>query len=798
MTAPARRGRPPTSAGSGTINQDSPLVADRLPLFAVADGMGGHQGGEVASAHRRRAPSTSRVDEPTARRARRPASSWPTAPSSDAPSTDPTLRGMGTTLVRHRPARRRRGQDEIGWVNVGDSRIYLFRDGELIQLTDDHSLVERARAGGPASPPRRRRSTRSATSSPGPSASTPRSHVDSSTVIPFAGRPLPALQRRPVQRGRRRPIAAVLRRLADPTTPPTSWCAWPTSTAAATTSPCVVVDVVDDDDRAALGVAPRSADEPARPRRRAVPGRPTSSRPPSRRGREPRPPRADDARRRRRRPRRDRGRHVTWRVVAFVARRCSSSLGVGLRRDRLVRPQHLLRRLRRRRRSPIYQGRPGGVLWFDPTLEERPTSTLERRPARRAQVDDVDVEHELGSLGRRPVATSTTLRASTTTTTDDARPRRPRPPTTDDDHATDRRRRRAADQPPMIERLAPQHRARPDRPRRASSPAAPTRWPASADGVASRPTSCPFLGIVLGLFVAAHLATRRLAPAPTACCSRWPRCSTASATCSSPASTSDLAGLPGDVDRRRHRRLHRSRCSSCAGPATSSATATRSCSSASALLLLPLVPGVGRDDQRRPHLGRASGRSTSSPASSPRSPWPSSSPPTWSRSASCSRMATWPRFRPIACPTRKHLGPVLLAWGVVARRDDRREGPRLVAAVLRPVRGDALGRHRAARRTSASAAACSPPAPYVRLARRSATCRTASTIWLDPWTDASGDGFQVVQSWFALAWGGVAGTGPRPRQPRPHPRGRDRLHLRRHRRGARPARRAPRCSSPSC
>jgi peptidoglycan glycosyltransferase len=33
------------------------------------------------------------------------------------------------------------------------------------------------------------------------------------------------------------------------------------------------------------------------------------------------------------------------------------------------------------------------------------------------------------------------------------------------------------------------------------------------------------------------------------------------------------------------------------------------------------------------------------------------------------------------------------------------------------------------------------------------------SIWLDPWQDASGDGFQVVQSWFALAWGGLSGTG---------------------------------------
>jgi peptidoglycan glycosyltransferase len=33
------------------------------------------------------------------------------------------------------------------------------------------------------------------------------------------------------------------------------------------------------------------------------------------------------------------------------------------------------------------------------------------------------------------------------------------------------------------------------------------------------------------------------------------------------------------------------------------------------------------------------------------------------------------------------------------------------------------------------------------------------SIWLDPWSDAQGDGFQVVQSWFALAWGGIGGTG---------------------------------------
>src|SRR5881275_2757477 len=54
-------------------------------------------------------------------------------------SDDPDLRGMGTTLVAIAPVEE---DDLIAWVHVGDSRIYLFRDGELDQLTEDHSLVE--------------------------------------------------------------------------------------------------------------------------------------------------------------------------------------------------------------------------------------------------------------------------------------------------------------------------------------------------------------------------------------------------------------------------------------------------------------------------------------------------------------------------------------------------------------------------------------------------------------------------------------------------------------------------------
>ena len=59
-------------------------------------------------------------------------------------------------------------------------------------------------------------------------------------------------------------------------------------------------------------------------------------------------------------------------------------------------------------------------------------------------------------------------------------------------------------------------------------------------------------------------------------------------------------------------------------------------------------------------------------------------------------MATWPRFRPML-PDPKHLGPVVLAWVRRDRRHDRREGPRIVAAVLHAVRRDALGGDRARR-----------------------------------------------------------------------------------------------------
>ena len=114
-------------------NEDSYMVQD--PLFAVADGMGGHQGGEVASSL---ALETLKqiTDEPESELA---------GVVQEAnrvvfrkASQDPGLAGMGTTLTAVL------GEGEaLRLAHVGDSRAYLLRDGELKRITKDHTIVER-------------------------------------------------------------------------------------------------------------------------------------------------------------------------------------------------------------------------------------------------------------------------------------------------------------------------------------------------------------------------------------------------------------------------------------------------------------------------------------------------------------------------------------------------------------------------------------------------------------------------------------------------------------------------------
>lgn len=118
-------------------NQDAPIVSEKLRLYGVADGMGGHKGGEVASTNARddllrelegKTPSVATLSGAIEEVNRQ---------IYHQQEHDDALTGMGTTL-------------SVLWMSdnfvyighVGDSRVYLLRDGEFKQMTLDHSLVE--------------------------------------------------------------------------------------------------------------------------------------------------------------------------------------------------------------------------------------------------------------------------------------------------------------------------------------------------------------------------------------------------------------------------------------------------------------------------------------------------------------------------------------------------------------------------------------------------------------------------------------------------------------------------------
>ncbi|MBA2241249.1 MAG: Stp1/IreP family PP2C-type Ser/Thr phosphatase, partial [Solirubrobacterales bacterium] len=124
-----------------TANEDSFFVDS--PLFAVADGMGGAQAGEVASrtavesihpGERRDAAPETYLREIVATANGR---------INQLATSDSNLAGMGTTFTVALV-----DEDEVSIAHVGDSRAYRYRDGELTRLTSDHSLVEELRREG--------------------------------------------------------------------------------------------------------------------------------------------------------------------------------------------------------------------------------------------------------------------------------------------------------------------------------------------------------------------------------------------------------------------------------------------------------------------------------------------------------------------------------------------------------------------------------------------------------------------------------------------------------------------------
>lgn len=377
-----------------TNNEDGLIASDHL--FAVADGMGGHQGGEVASDTALRTLERA-FAEPTAEGlldAARDANDaiWERA------AEDPELRGMGTTLVAIAPVE---DSDTIAWINVGDSRLYLLRDGDLTQVSEDHSLVQEAVRAGELSPeeaqthPQRNIVTRAL----GIDVDV---RIDGDEVNAFAGDRYLLCSDGLTDYVDDAKIASTLRRLDDPTEAARELVRIANESAGRDNITVVVVDVVDDDDQAATA-AREVEGGTAEGHALVTKDRTAAAAVPEARPKREKPPRP---------------RLLTWRLVVFFVLFVVILLGafgavgyyarntyyVGFKGDSVV----------------IYKGKPGGVLWFKPTVEE-PTA-LTRGQVPPAQIDRVTKGQEESSLQAardyvRDALTTTTTTTSTTTTT---------------------------------------------------------------------------------------------------------------------------------------------------------------------------------------------------------------------------------------------------------------------------------------------------------------------------------------------------------------------------------------------
>ncbi len=116
-------------------NEDSLMV--RSPLFVVADGMGGAQAGEVASQVAAETFSAGLPDGTVAEAALAELAQEANRRIHELSHANAEQAGMGTTLTAVYV-----GELEVAIAHVGDSRAYCLRGGELLRLTDDHSLVD--------------------------------------------------------------------------------------------------------------------------------------------------------------------------------------------------------------------------------------------------------------------------------------------------------------------------------------------------------------------------------------------------------------------------------------------------------------------------------------------------------------------------------------------------------------------------------------------------------------------------------------------------------------------------------
>ncbi len=418
------------------INEDRFLSDERL--FAVADGVGGHQAGEVASQTsvetllRAFTDGEHTIEGLIAAAEAANTAVWQLAQGSRE------KRGMGTTLTALALVQEN-GEEQLGLINVGDSRAYLLQQGELIQLTEDHSLVEELVRDGKLTSaeaqvhPQRSIITRALGMEPA-------IQVDSWEITPFQGDRILLCSDGLTNELSDERIASTLRQLADPQEAAHDLVRQARASGGSDNITVVVIDVVDDDGRSQQASAALAGDagstrpapaptvataQPDLDQTRSRVAAPPAPEPPSAAARPslapPHPP--------------ARGRRLTWRVFVFlfavlavlgaavwaVAWYARGAYFVGIDSEQVA----------------IFRGRPGGLLWFDPTVVERkqqPTGA-ELLPAQRIELDAGHVVPSKAAADRYvnnlrqevearratpptliPDSTATTLPPSTTTT----------------------------------------------------------------------------------------------------------------------------------------------------------------------------------------------------------------------------------------------------------------------------------------------------------------------------------------------------------------------------------------------